>query len=74
VCEAERGQPCLVQIAVVHFECHLERKNLADEEKLDSIPEDNAVAFMNESGSPESGRFPKVRMPELPPRKGISSA
>jgi hypothetical protein len=37
-----------VQIGVVRFECHQERKNLADDEMLDSIAEGNAVAFMNE--------------------------
>jgi hypothetical protein len=55
VCEAAHGEPCHVQIGVVRFEYHLERKNLADDQMLDSIAEGNAVAFMNKQRS--SGKW-----------------
>jgi hypothetical protein len=55
VCEAARGELCHAQIGIVRFECHLERKNLADEEMLDNIAEGNAIAFMSEQRS--SGKW-----------------
>jgi hypothetical protein len=55
VCEAASGESCHVQIGAVRFECHQERKNLSDDEMLDSIAEGNAVAFMNEQRS--SGKW-----------------
>jgi hypothetical protein len=47
VCEAARGEPCHLQIGVVRFESHYERKNLADDEVLDNIIQGNAVALLN---------------------------
>jgi hypothetical protein len=51
VCEALWGEPCHVQVGVVRFESHQERKTLANDEMLDSIAEGNAVRFMNEQQS-----------------------
>ena len=47
VCDAAWGEPCHLQIGVVRFESHYERKNLADDEVLDNIMHGNAVALLD---------------------------
>jgi len=47
VCEAPWGERCHVQVGVIRFESHYDRRSLADEEMFDSISADKAATFMS---------------------------